>query len=121
VTVRSGSTISHADDRGRQGQVAGLLLTVAYALAGVRTSDILLALSLVVRGAGLGAVTFPLMATASIGLKPGQIPHASTATRIAQQVGGSFGTAIMAMILQVQLTARSSGLAGTATAFDNAF
>jgi hypothetical protein len=62
------------------------------------------------------------MATASVGLKPGQVPDASTTTRIAQQVGGSFGTAIMAMILRTQLTDHgAAGLAGSATAFANAF
>ncbi|WP_160573746.1 MFS transporter [Actinomadura physcomitrii] len=105
--------------------LGGLLVmvagTAAYTRAGTDTSDVLL-LNLVIRGAGFGAVTIPLMATAFIGLEREQIPHASAATRIAQQVGGSFGAAIMAMILQTQLTAHhAEGLAGKVTAFDNAF
>jgi len=99
-----------------------LLGTVAYTQAGAAGNEVVLALSLVVRGAGLGAVTIPPMATAYIGLTPEQIPHASTATRIAQQVGGSFGTAIMAMILQTQLAAHAlAGVVGRAAAFDSAF
>jgi EmrB/QacA subfamily drug resistance transporter len=106
--------------------LAGLLLTgigtIAYTRAGVHTNDALLALSLVIRGGGLSAVLIAPMATAYIGLTPGQVPHASTATRIAQQVGGSFGTAIIAMILQTQLAAHASaGIAGRVTAFDNTF
>jgi EmrB/QacA subfamily drug resistance transporter len=106
--------------------LAGFLLTVAgtvaCAQAGPYTSEILLGLSLIVRGAGLGAVTIPIMAAAYQGLGPDQIPHASGATRIAQQLGGSFGTAILAMILQIQVAAhRAGGLAGRVTAFDNAF
>jgi EmrB/QacA subfamily drug resistance transporter len=103
------------------GFVLTVLGTIAYTQAGVHTSDVLLALSLVMRGAGLGAVTIPLMATAYVGLRRDQVPHASTATRVALQVGGSFGAAIMAMILQIQLVAHSSGGMGRATAFDNAF
>jgi hypothetical protein len=62
------------------------------------------------------------MATAYLGLGREQVPDASTATRIAQQVGGSFGTAIMAMILQTQLHGHAAaGTAGQATAFDIAF
>jgi EmrB/QacA subfamily drug resistance transporter len=106
--------------------LAGFLLTVAGTLAftqaGVHANEILLSLSLVIRGAGLGAVIIPIMAAAYLGLPPGQIPHASSATRIAQQVGGSFGTAILAVILQTQLTAHNAGgLAGRAAAFDSAF
>ncbi len=104
------------------GFVLTALGTIAYTQAGIHTNDILLALSLVVRGAGLGAVTIPLMATAYIGLTPSQIPHATIATRVLLQVGGSFGTAIMAMILQTQLAAHASaGAAGTTTAFNNTF
>jgi EmrB/QacA subfamily drug resistance transporter len=106
--------------------LAGFLLTVAgtiaYAGAGLHTSQVLLGLSLVIRGAGLGAVTIPIMAAAYQGLAPDQVPHASGATRIAQQVGGSFGAAILAAILQIQLAAHhAGGLAGRVTAFDNAF
>jgi EmrB/QacA subfamily drug resistance transporter len=106
--------------------LAGLLLTgigtIAYTQAGFHTSDVLLALSLVIRGGGLSALLIAPMATAYIGLTRDQVPHASTATRIAQQVGGSFGTAIMAMILGTQLAAHASaGVAGRAAAFDNTF
>jgi EmrB/QacA subfamily drug resistance transporter len=106
--------------------LGGLLLTaigtIAYTQAGLHTSDVLLALSLVIRGAGLSAVLIAPMATAYIGLTPDQVPHASTATRIAQQVGGSFGTAIMAMILQTQLAAHAAaGISGQAAAFDITF
>lgn len=106
--------------------LVGLALTLAgtvpYALAGARTSEILLAIALVVRGAGLGGVTIPIMAAAYRGLRPAQVPHASSATRILQQVGGSFGAAIFAMLLQAQLTAHAAhGITGQATAYDNVF
>ena len=106
--------------------LAGLLLTMAgtlaYTQAGLHTNELLLGASLVIRGAGLGAVTIPVMAAAYLGLRPDQVPHASIATRIAMQVGGAFGAAAMAMILETQLAAHASGgLLGRATAFDNAF
>jgi EmrB/QacA subfamily drug resistance transporter len=106
--------------------LGGFLLTIAgtlaYTQAGVNTNELLLGASLVVRGAGLGAVTIPIMAAAYLGLKPGQVPHASIATRITQQLGGAFGAAVFALILQTQLAAQAAGgLVGRATAFDNAF
>ena len=39
------------------------------------------------------------MAGAFTGLPKPQVPAATTATRIMQQIGGSFGTAVLAMIL----------------------
>jgi EmrB/QacA subfamily drug resistance transporter len=106
--------------------LAGLLLTVAgtlaYTQAGVDTSELLLGASLVVRGAGLGAVTVPVMAAAYLGLARGQVPHASIATRISSQLGGALGAAVFAVILQAQLAALvAGGPAGRAAAFDAAF
>jgi hypothetical protein len=46
------------------------------------------------------------------------VPHASSASRIAQQVGGSFHAAI----LQIQIAAHhAGGLAGRVAAFDDAW
>jgi len=82
--------------------------TLPFALAGARTSYVLLMAALLVRGVGLGAVTMPLMALGFRGLEHSQVPDASIITRIAQQVGGSFGTAVLAMILTGTLTAATS-------------
>jgi EmrB/QacA subfamily drug resistance transporter len=106
--------------------LGGFLLTMAgtlaYTQAGLHTNELLLGASLVIRGAGLGAVTIPVMAAAYLGLRPNQVPHASIATRITMQLGGAFGAAVIGMILQTQIAAHaSSGLVGLATAFDNAF
>jgi len=106
--------------------LAGVVLTaagtIAYTQVGVHTSEILLGLCLVVRGAGLGCVTIPVMAAAYLGLRPEQVPHASSVTRIAQQVGGAFGTAILAMIISTQTKALpAADLTGQAAAFGTAF
>jgi MFS family permease len=106
--------------------LAGFLLTIAgtlaYTQAGVNTNELLLGASLVVRGAGLGMVTIPIMAAAYLGLRSDQVAHASTATRITMQLGGAFGAAVFALILQTQLAAQAAGgLAGRAAAFDTAF
>lgn len=104
------------------GVVLTAIGTVAYTQVGVHTNEILLGASLVVRGAGLGAITIPVMATAYLGLKPEQVPHASSVTRIFMQIGGAFGTAILAMILSTQIKAHhATTLAGQASAFGTAF
>jgi predicted MFS family arabinose efflux permease len=95
----------------------GIALTVAgtvpFAFAG--SGEPLLAAALVVRGIGMSATNMAVMVGAFGGLTGAQIPHASTLTRIAQQLGGSVGTAVLAVVLQA-----GSG-AGPAAAFDGAF
>jgi MFS family permease len=73
--------------------------TVPFALAGAHTSELLLSGVLVVRGAGLTTANIALMAGAFTGLPRESVPDASSVTRIMQQVGGSFGTAVLAVIL----------------------
>jgi predicted MFS family arabinose efflux permease len=83
--------------------VAGFVLvglaTVPFALAGAHTNLVWLLAATLVRGFGLSVVIVPVMAVAFVGLERSDIPHASIITRIAQQVGGSFGTAVLAVIL----------------------
>ena len=92
--------------------------TVPFALAGPHTSEWLLAVWMVIRGFGLGAVTMPVMVAGYIGLGKQQIPHASVLTRTAQQIGGSFGTAVLAVILEGAIAAHP---ATPADAFHLAF
>lgn len=83
------------------------LATVPFALAGAGTSDWWLGLVMFVRGLGIGAMLIPAMSVAYWDVPPSGVQHATMNTRIAQQVGASFGTAIVAVVLQ-------RGLAGGA-------
>jgi EmrB/QacA subfamily drug resistance transporter len=85
--------------------------TVPFALAGPDTSDWLLAVWMVIRGFGLGAVTMPVMVAGYIGLDKRQIPHSSVLTRTAQQLGAAFGTAVLAVILEDAIVAHHGALA----------
>jgi hypothetical protein len=49
-------------------------------------------------------------------LQPAEIPHASSTTRIMQQLGGSFGAAVLAVVLQRELAGHS-----VATAYGHTF
>jgi len=106
--------------------VTGLLLvalgTLAFAWAGPSTSEWLLGASLFVRGAGLAPVTIAVQAGAFRNIAPASVPDASSTTRIAQQVGGSLGSAVLALILSSALLARhATTAAGRGLAFDTAF
>ena len=75
---------------------------------------------LLVRGIGLGTVTVPLMALGFRGLERAEVPDASILTRLAQQVGGSFGTAVLAVILTGATAVATSGPT-LAAAFQSSF
>jgi EmrB/QacA subfamily drug resistance transporter len=106
---------------GRAVAVAGFVLialaTVPFAFAGPGTNQWWLGTVLLVRGLGLGAVLIPVMTVAFVDLDPGEMPHASMLTRISQQVGGSFGVAVGAVVLQSVLASGHSA----AHAFSQAF
>jgi EmrB/QacA subfamily drug resistance transporter len=98
--------------------LAGIALTVLgtlpFALAHI--GEPILAGALVVRGAGLSAVNMAVMVGAYVDLGHAEIPHGGGITRIMQQLGGSFGAAVLAVILQRQLAGHTG-----ATAFANTF
>jgi len=71
-----------------------------------------------IRGAGLGGLFIAIMLSAYAGIQKEQVPHASIATRIFQTIGGAFGSAILATVLQRQ----TAGHAGSDLyAISNAF
>jgi MFS family permease len=86
--------------------------TVPFALAGPQTSEWPLALWMAIRGFGLGCVTMPVMVAGYIGLDKQQIPHSSVLTRMSQQIGGSFGTAVLAVILEAAIVSHHGAPAG---------
>jgi MFS family permease len=81
--------------------------TLGSAHARAHTPFALLSVSLVIRGIGLGAAMMPAMAAAYATLRPDQVPRATSALNAVQRVGGSIGTAVLAIMLQHQLA--SSG------------
>ena len=99
--------------------VASFLLaaaaTVPFAFAGPDTSLWWLGAMLFIRGVGIGAVLIPSMSVAYLDVPRAGIAHASMNTRITQQVGASFGTAIVAVALQSLLSH------GATSAFQGAF
>jgi EmrB/QacA subfamily drug resistance transporter len=102
------------------GFATATVATVPFAFASAATGTWLLGAALLVRGFGIGAVFIPLMATAYRGLGRDEIPHASIVTRMGQQVGGSFGVALLAVVLQSAMAASSAG-DPAAAAFDTTF
>jgi EmrB/QacA subfamily drug resistance transporter len=74
--------------------------TVPFAFVSAGTSIVPLMAALLVRGFGMGSVNIPLASAGYAGLGRADIPHASIISRVAMQIGGSVGTAVLAVILQ---------------------
>lgn len=74
--------------------------TVPFAFVTADTSEILLTAALFVRGIALGAAMIAPMGAAYVGLQHHEIPDASIISRVTQQLGGSVGIAVLAVVLQ---------------------
>ena len=75
---------------------------------------------LFVRGIGVGATMMPAMAAAYAVLDHAAVPRATSALNVIQRVGGSIGTALLAVVLQHQL-AGAHTRAAVAHGFGHAF
>ncbi|MEU6378491.1 MDR family MFS transporter [Streptomyces sp. NPDC046909] len=79
------------------GMLLSALGTLPFALP--HPAPALLPAALAVRGLGMSAANLAVNVGAYQGLSPDRIPHGSTTVRIVQQLGGSFGTAVLAAVL----------------------
>ncbi|MFF3203818.1 MDR family MFS transporter [Streptomyces sp. NPDC002962] len=94
--------------------------TVPFAFVTAGTDEVLLMGALFVRGIGLGAAMIAPFGAAYVGLRHEEIPDVGIITRVAQQIGGSVGIAVLAVVLQHSAgDARTP--AGLADGFDVAF
>ncbi|MFG2276113.1 MDR family MFS transporter [Streptomyces chartreusis] len=84
--------------------------TLAYTQVAQHPGGLLLGASLFIRGLGMSAATVPAIAAMYDGLDRAVIPEATSSQRIFQQVGASFGTAVLAVVLQWRIGAHPGHL-----------
>src|SRR6201995_455865 len=90
------------------------LATIPLAAVGPTSSYTWLAVVLVVRGVGLGCSMMPTMASAYAVVRSDQVPGATSVLNTLQRLGGSIGTAVLAVVLSDQAhAALGSAAAGT--------
>jgi len=95
------------------GVIIALVGTGAYTQLESDTSYELLATALWLRGVGLGMTMMPAMAAAYQTLSRAAVPRATTALNIIRTVGGSFGTAILSVVLERQIEANLPVVGGS--------
>jgi EmrB/QacA subfamily drug resistance transporter len=79
--------------------------TIALTQLAAATSYAAISAILVLRGIGLGCSMMPCMAAAYATVSVAAVPQATTALNVFQRVGGSLGTALLAVVLEGQIKA----------------
>jgi hypothetical protein len=80
-----------------------VVATIPFTLIGVATPFTVIGVAMVVRGIGIGLSIMPSMTAAFSVLRREQITDASPTLTVLMRVGGSLGTAIIAVVLQGHL------------------
>jgi EmrB/QacA subfamily drug resistance transporter len=102
------------------GVVVTTLSTIPFGLIGAHTSIVGLSVAMAIRGMGIGFAFMPAMTAAFASLERSELSHATPQLNVLQRVGGSIGTAVLAVVLQRALVGVHSA-AGAAGAYGTAF
>ena len=90
--------------------------TLPFLFIGATTSYAAISAAMVVRGIGTGLAIMPAMTAAFSVLRHDEVADASPQLNVIQRVGGSVGTAVIAVVLQSKLTHLPSHPTAAATA-----
>jgi EmrB/QacA subfamily drug resistance transporter len=102
------------------GIVVTTIATIPFGLIAANTSVTWLSVSMLVRGMGIGFAFMPAMTAAFASLDRSELSDATPQLNVLQRIGGSIGTAVLAVVLQRSL-AGATGLDEAAGAFGTAF
>lgn len=95
--------------------------TLPFAFFNAKTATWLILLTLFVRGIAQGGMTIPIMSDAYSGVPSELVSEATTASRMLQNIGGAFGTALLATWIQTQLNGQMITPAHLNSAYQGAF
>jgi EmrB/QacA subfamily drug resistance transporter len=102
------------------GVIVTSLATIPFGFIGAHTSVVLLSVAMFVRGMGVGFAFMPAMTAAFASLRPSELADATPQLNVLQRVGGSIGTAVLAVVLARTL-AGAHGVDEVAAGFGTAF
>jgi EmrB/QacA subfamily drug resistance transporter len=107
------------------GVIVTTLATIPFGLIGAHTSTLGLSVAMTIRGMGIGFAFMPAMSAAFASLDRSELSDATPQLNVLQRVGGSIGTAVLAVVLQRALigahtVSAQAGAYGTAFWFSAA-
>ena len=97
------------------------MATLPFVLIGATTPFALIGAAMIVRGFGIGLSIMPAMTAAFSVLTPEQVNDATPQLTVLQRVGGSLGTAIIAVVLEGHLEATPTPQAAVAAGFGHTY
>jgi len=77
--------------------------TIPFVFFNEASSLIAVSIALFVRGIGIGGITIPMMTDAYTGMVKQEIAQASVGTRLMQNIGGAFGSAVLATVVSLSI------------------
>ncbi|MDR0847065.1 MAG: multidrug efflux MFS transporter [Lactobacillales bacterium] len=95
--------------------------TIPFTFFGPDASLIVISLVLFIRGIGIGGVTIPMMTDSYTGMEKQAISQASVGTRIVQNIGGAFGSAVLATIVSISIANQKPSVEVMASAYNAGF
>ncbi|MBC3797996.1 MDR family MFS transporter [Acetobacterium tundrae] len=106
-----------------------VLVSLALAIVGTfpfvffneASSLIVVSIVLFVRGMGIGGVTIPMMTDAYTGMVKQEIAQASVGTRLMQNIGGAFGSAVLATVVSLSIQGKAPTISLMITAYHDGF
>lgn len=102
------------------GAVLTTIATIPFGFIGAHTSTVWLCVAMFIRGLGIGFAFMPAMAAAFAALDRAELADATPQMNVLQRVGGSIGTAVLAVVLQRVLTGVHT-LSGAASGYGVTF
>jgi EmrB/QacA subfamily drug resistance transporter len=102
------------------GVIVTTVTTIPFALIGAHTSVAWLSSAMFLRGMGIGFAFMPAMTAAFASLHRSELPDATPQLNVLQRIGGSIGTALLAVVLQRSLEGAHT-LTAMASAYGIAF
>ena len=102
------------------GVIVTTLATIPFGLITAHSSVFGLSVAMFVRGMGIGFAFMPAMAAAFASLDRSELSHATPQMNMLQRVGGSIGTAVLAVVLQRALIGADT-ISAQAAAYGTAF
>ncbi|HWB22753.1 MAG TPA: DHA2 family efflux MFS transporter permease subunit [Gaiellaceae bacterium] len=102
------------------GVIVTTIATIPFAFIGAHTSILWLSVAMFIRGMGVGMAFMPAMSAAFASLRPSELADATPQLNVLQRVGGSIGTAVVAVVLARAL-AGANGIGEVASGYGTAF
>jgi MFS family permease len=102
------------------GVIITTVATIPFGFIGTHSSILGLSIAMLIRGMGIGLAFMPAMTAAFAALERSELPDATPQLNVVQRVGGSLGTAVLAVVLQRALSG-ATNLGAVASAYGTAF